>query len=85
MKSSNKDKVGLYIHYGLFKASNQHSLKDLLSHKSGDGIEIVKAEESDGCSICGSVKDVYLWKEVKDIPKLPLHYGCRCLYVAHFK
>lgn len=85
MKSSNKDKVGLYIHYGLFKASNQHSLKDLLSHKSGDGIEIVKAEGPDGCSICGSVKDVYLWKEVKDIPKLPLHYGCRCLYVAHFK
>ncbi|OSY02083.1 hypothetical protein BTJ45_01146 [Bacillus mycoides] len=84
-KSSNTDKIGLYIHYALFKASNQHSLKDLLSYKSGDGIEILKSEEPEGCSICGSVKDVYLWKEVKDIPKLPLHYGCRCLYVAHFK
>ncbi|BCD00028.1 hypothetical protein BC30048_2930 [Bacillus cereus] len=83
-KSSNKDKVGLYIHYALFKASNQQSLNDLLSYKSGDGIEIVKAEGPDECSICGGVKDVYLWKEVNDIPKLPLHFGCRCLYVAYF-
>ncbi|MED3396732.1 MULTISPECIES: Rho termination factor N-terminal domain-containing protein [Bacillus cereus group] len=85
MKSSNNDKVRLYCHYALFKATNQQKLNNLLSIRAGDGIEILKAEEPEGCSICGSVKDVYLWKEVKDIPKLPLHFGCRCMYVAHFK
>lgn len=85
MNSSNNDKIRLYCHYALFKATNQQKLKNLLSIRAGDGIEILKAEEPEGCSICGSVKDVYLWKEVKDISKLPLHFGCRCMYVAHFK
>ncbi|WP_336769849.1 Rho termination factor N-terminal domain-containing protein [Bacillus bombysepticus] len=85
MKSNNNDKVLLYMHYALFTASNQQTLHDLLSNKHGDGIEILKTEESEGCSICGNVKNVYLWKEVKDIPKLPLHFGCRCLYLPYFK
>ncbi|RAN76591.1 Rho termination factor N-terminal domain-containing protein [Bacillus sp. SRB_331] len=85
MNSSNNDKIRLYCHYALFKATNQQKLNNLLSIRAGDGIEILKAEEPEGCSICGSVKDVYLWKEVKDISKLPLHFGCCCMYVAHFK
>ncbi|HDR4897344.1 TPA: Rho termination factor N-terminal domain-containing protein [Bacillus cereus] len=85
MNSSNNDKVELYLHYVLFKASNQKRLNNLLSVKAGDGIEILKTESPEECSICGNVKSIYLWDEVEYIPKLPLHFGCRCLYIAYFK
>ncbi|MBC2686478.1 hypothetical protein HAU06_20600 [Bacillus toyonensis] len=85
MSSSNNDKVQLYLHYVLFQASNQRKLNTLLSYKAGDGIEILKTENPEECSICGNVKNIYLWDEVKNIPKLPLHFGCRCLYVGYFK
>jgi len=35
----------------------------------------------DGCTLCEKSKKNYKWKDVLDMPAIPMHWGCRCMYL----
>ncbi|MFN0012098.1 MAG: SAP domain-containing protein [Phycisphaerales bacterium] len=71
----------IYVHTKMFTGSNAARLEAYMSNKWSDGIEVLTAE---ACPVCDGPRTVYLWGELADLPKLPRHWGCRCMYVlAH--
>ena len=81
-----KNLTFVYMHTKSFEASNNVELRKLIvsiSQGIGNGIEILPPN-SDECRICHSAKMIYKKRELNKIPKLPKHYGCRCMYLMTF-
>ena len=81
-----KNLTFVYMHTKSFEASNNVELRkiiDSISRGIGNGIEILPPN-SDECRICHSAKMIYKKRELNKIPKLPKHYGCRCMYIMTF-
>lgn len=81
-----KNLTFVYIHTKSFEASNNVDLRkiiDSISRGIGNGIEILPPN-SDECRVCHSAKMKYKKRELNKIPKLPKHYGCRCMYIMTF-
>ncbi len=75
------DLAELYAHTKLFEASAVTMLAEYRSLHFAKGIEITRAD--DGCRMCDKGKvERYTWNQRHKIPKLPRHWGCRCVYSA---
>ena len=71
----------IYFITKTFEAQNAVQLHELISLKTFNGVEIMKIVD-DKCPECGSkLKKKYSWNQIHLIPKLPLHWGCRCSYM----
>ncbi|MBU3154479.1 hypothetical protein [Clostridium estertheticum] len=81
-----EDMTFVYSHTKYFEASNNVELRKLIQSINsgmGDGIEILNTKV--GCTVCNSGKLKFSKKALDKVPKLPRHYGCRCIYVLTFK
>jgi hypothetical protein len=81
-----KDLAYLYAHTKMSEASSHRERLDwgkLKASNVGKGIQIVVAEPN-CCSECRKGKKKFRWTELSDVPVLPRHWGCRCLYVVWF-
>ncbi len=67
----------LYCHTKAFEASNTATLLDCMSRRWGLGIRILRGGD---CQLCSEGPDCFRWDQLADLPKLPQHWGCRCLY-----
>lgn len=68
----------LYAHTRLSEASNSAQLQLLMTSRIGQGI---KTTRDDNCRLCCAPKTNYNWGELHELPKLPRHWGCRCMYL----
>ena len=73
------DLLNIYIHTKLFLAINKVNLEYLTKYRTGLGIKINCADD---CPICKAQKRFYKWNEIHTVPKLPIHWGCRCIYTS---
>jgi len=77
-----KDVAELYAHTKFMEASASVSLEDLLNSRVGKGIEILPPDSE--CVLCNRRPLRFSWSQVGQLPRLPRHWGCRCVYVAWF-
>jgi hypothetical protein len=83
-----QDRAALYAQTRCVEAAAAMRLNRLLeanvpTRRQGgyQGIEILYAAGHQ-CGICLESKRQYRWEEFDSLPKLPRHWGCRCMYVA---
>lgn len=83
-----QDRATLYAQTRCVEAAAAVRLKGLLAANAPTqrargyhGIEILYAAGHQ-CGICLESKRHYRWAELESLPKLPRHWGCRCMYVA---
>jgi len=62
-----------------YEAHAAFELRRLLDQRLGKGVEIFPAQ--DPCRICNRGKLKYQWSEIAAMPRIPRHWGCRCLYL----
>lgn len=72
----------LWAHTHIFRASARSQLAEYRRTRAADGVSILGGEE---CDVCSKGPRNFPWNRADDIPLLPRHYGCRCLYVAWFR
>ena len=75
---SPRDLAELYAHTRLAEAYAAVELAELIEVKLGKGVTIETLHGD--CKLCDRGKHNYRWSEIRDIPKLPRHWGCRCMY-----
>jgi hypothetical protein len=68
--------VSLYMHTKYFGAMQATRLKEIRTQ----GFNNVRIACYDECPTCKRLARVYRKHELDSLPKLPLHWGCRCLY-----
>jgi len=71
----------LYARMRLGEACMSLDLEKLSASRLGRGIRILPAN-GDRCISCTNGKQQYTWSEIKDLPRLPRHWGCQCTYAA---
>lgn len=83
-----QDRAALYAQTRCVEAAAAGRLTRLLeaslpmARESGhQGIEIMYAAGHQ-CATCRQSKRHYRWSDLDSLPKLPRHWGCRCMYVA---
>lgn len=77
----------IYIHTKTFEASNKYVLYEVKNNKDSciDGVQILSPNNlEDECKICKYDKKEYKLTELNELPRLPAHYGCRCLYLTKY-
>ena len=82
-----RDRAALYAQTRCVEAAAAVRLQHLLEgsvpmppERDSQGIAIRYAA-GHPCVICHRSKRQYRWSELDDLPKLPRHWGCRCMYV----
>lgn len=81
-----KNLTFVYTHTKSFEASNNVELRELknsIAKGIGEGIEILPPN-NDEYRDCHPKKMKYKKGELDKVPKLPRHYGCRCMYIMSF-
>lgn len=83
-----KDLAELYCHTKRFQASNECALQEMLQKPWLTGVEILVPSPErthkdyyDYCSLCESGRKKFSKSEIDQIPRLPRHWGCRCLFL----
>lgn len=75
-----KHVAALYAHTKMFEASNRAELENLLKKDFVIGIKVLLADDQGDCEICRTGSLIVNKSEVDKLPRLPRHWGCRCLY-----
>ncbi len=71
----------VYVRTRLAEAYAERSIHDLLGTREWSrGVRISTIEDAP-CLLCHENKTRYTWDEIRELPKLPRHWGCRCSYV----
>ncbi len=86
LEVNTKNLTFVYTHTKSFEACNNvelRSLIDSINRGIGNGIEILPPN-NDKCRVCHPEKMKYRKGKLNKIPKLPRHYGCRCMYIMIF-
>jgi len=83
-----QDRAALYAQTRCVEAAAAVRLKSLLAANAPtqrgrgyQGIEILYGAGHQ-CEMCLESKRQYRWEELENLPKLPRHWGCRCMYMA---
>ena len=80
-RATPKNLAKVYIHYHLFRFSNQEKKKQIMS-LARKGFDIgIRISVIDDCPICNSGVLSARGDTINTIEKLPRHWGCRCTYV----
>jgi hypothetical protein len=79
-----KQLAQIYAHTRFFEASTAVELAELLAKHFSTGIQIIAAKDPH-CRICNAGKHHFSWSDIQSMPKLPRHWGCRCLYASWTK
>jgi hypothetical protein len=81
-----QDVAELYAGTHTSQAQCSLELQSLISQRSltgGKGVSIERPQD-DGCESCKHQAKHYSWSLVKNVPALPLHWGCGCSYSLWF-
>ncbi len=71
----------MYARMRMSEAYTSLDLEKLSVSRLGKGIRILPAN-GDHCVSCTKGKHQYSWSELQDLPRLPRHWGCQCIYAA---
>jgi hypothetical protein len=83
-----QDRAALYAQTRCVEAAAAVRLQRLLAaraatpHELGPQGVAIRYAGSHQCVICLQGRRHYRWSELDDLPKLPRHWGCHCMYVA---
>lgn len=85
-RTNPQEVADLYLHTLSFRASAMTSLKKLRTQRSLGlkGIEILNVRDQP-CRVCDAGRHKFSFAQLADLPALPRHWGCRCLYAASWR